>query len=67
MDILTINKIEGYKIEIQELKRLEKAIKSIRMYKKYSVILKYFKGFTNCKVTEVESLEEYTVSIYKEL
>lgn len=61
MDILTINKIEGHEIEIEELKRLAK---SIRMYKRYSVILKHFQGFTNHKIAEMEDLEEHTVSIY---
>lgn len=64
MDTLTINKIEGHESEIEELKRLAKATKSIRMYKMYSAILKHFQGFTNRKVVEIENLEEHTVSVY---
>ena len=64
MDILTLKKIEGHDSEIEELNRLAKATKSIRMYKRYSVILKHFQGLTNRKIAEMENLEEHTVSIY---
>lgn len=67
MNILTINKIEGHASNIEELNRLTKATKSIRMYKRYSFILKRFQGFTNRKIAEIEKLEEPTVSIYKKL
>ena len=56
--ILTINKIEGHESEIEELKRLGKDTKSIRLYKRCSVILKHFQGFTNSKIAEMENLEE---------
>ena len=38
--------------------------KNIRIYKRYSVILKHFQGLTNRKIVEMENLEEHTVSVY---
>ncbi|MPM89328.1 IS630 family transposase ISBs2 [bioreactor metagenome] len=64
MDILILDKISGHEEEIKELNRLAKAEKSVRMYKRYSVILKHFQGFTNRKIAEMENLEEHTVSAY---
>lgn len=64
MDILVLNKIEGYENEIETLNRLAKATKSVRMYKRYFVVLKNFQGLTNRKIAEMENLEEHTVSIY---
>ena len=64
MDVLYINKITGHESEINELNRLAKATKSVRMYKRYSVVIKHFQGLTNRKIAEMENLEEHTVSNY---
>ena len=64
MGILYVNEIVGHEREIDELNRLAKATKSIRMYKRYSVVIKHFQGFTNRKIAEMENLEEHTVSNY---
>lgn len=64
MEVLYLNKITGYEDEIDELNRLAKATKSVRMYKRYSVVLKHFQGLTNRKIAEMENLEEHTVSNY---
>lgn len=36
----------------------------MHLYKRYSVLLKYFEGFSNRKIAEMENLDEYTVGIY---
>lgn len=64
MDILVLNKINGHEDEIEILKKLAKDTKSVRMYKRYSVILKYFDGLTNRKIAEMENIDEHTVGIY---
>lgn len=64
MGVLILNKVEGHEQEIEILKRLAKATKSVRMYKRYSVILWHFQGLTNRKIAEIENLEQHTVGVY---
>lgn len=64
MDILILNKIAGHEDDINELKSALKKTKNTRLYKRYSVLLKHFDGFTNRKIAEMENLEEHTVSTY---
>lgn len=64
MDILVLNKIDGHENDIEEIKTALKNTKDIRLYKRYSVLLKHFEGFTNRKIAEMESIDEHTVGIY---
>lgn len=42
MDVLVLNKITGHENEINEIKTALKCTKNIRLYKRYSVLLKHF-------------------------
>ena len=42
MDILVLNKIHGHENDIEEIKTAIKSTKDIRLYKRYSVLLKHF-------------------------
>jgi hypothetical protein len=42
MDILVLNKIDGYENDIKEIKDALKNTRNVRLYKRYSVLLKYF-------------------------
>lgn len=64
MDILVLNKITGHENEINEIKNALKNTKNIRLYKRYSVLLKHFDGFTNRQIAKMENIDEHTVSIY---
>lgn len=64
MDILILNKIDGHEDEIQQIKDELKREKNVRLYKRYSVLLKHFEGFSNRKIAEMENLDEHTVGIY---
>lgn len=50
--------------EIKELRTELKNTKNIRMYKRYSVILRYFEGFTNKRIAEMEGLGPHAVGNY---
>ena len=60
MDILTLDKNS----QIEELKDALKHTKNIRLYKRYSVVLKHFYGYTNKKIAEMENIEVHTVGNY---
>lgn len=64
MDILILNKIDGHEDEIQQIKDELKHEKNVRLYKRYSDLLKHFEGFSNRKIAEMENLDEHTVGIY---
>lgn len=64
MDVLVLNKINGHENEIKEIKNAMKHTKSIRLYKRYSVLLKHFDGFNNRKIAEMENIDEHTVAAY---
>ena len=64
MDILVLNKIDGHENDIKEIKNALKNTKNVRLYKRYSVLLKHFEGFTNRKIAEMENIDEHTVGIY---
>lgn len=64
MDILVLNKIDGHENDVNELKSALKNTKSVRLYKRYSVLLKHFEGFTNRKIAEMENIDEHTVAAY---
>lgn len=64
MEVLDFNKINGHEKEVNELIRLAKATKSVRMYKRYAVVLKHFQGLTNREIAKMENLEEHTVGNY---
>jgi DNA-binding NarL/FixJ family response regulator len=64
MDILVLNKIDGHEDDIKEIITALKNTKNVRLYKRYSVILKHFEGFTNRKIAEMENIDEHTVGSY---
>lgn len=64
MEVLVLNRITGHETEIEELKNALNSTKNIRLYKRYSVLLKHFDGFTNRKIAQMENIDEHTVSIY---
>ncbi|EQB89044.1 hypothetical protein M918_03135 [Clostridium sp. BL8] len=64
METLILNKIDGHEKEIEELRCALKETKSIRMHKRYSVILRHFEGFTNKRIAEMEGLEPHAVGTY---
>jgi len=51
-------------IIILELENALKEAKSVRMYKRYSVVLKHFQGFSNRDISAMECLEEHIVGKY---
>ncbi|NFF81590.1 hypothetical protein FC764_10115 [Clostridium botulinum] len=58
MDTLVLNKIDGHENDIKEIRNALKNTKDVRLYKRYSVLLKHFEGFTN------RNIDEHTVGIY---
>ena len=64
MDILVLNKIDGHEDDIKEIITALKNTKNVRLYKRYSVVLKHFEGFTNRKIAEMENIDEHTVGSY---
>ena len=49
---------------IREVKFVMKTEKNVRMYKRYSVILKHLQGFSNKDIAKMESLEAHAVGNY---
>lgn len=49
---------------ISELKMAMKAEKNLRTYKRYSVVLKYFQGFTNRSISAMEDIDVHSVATY---
>lgn len=49
---------------ISEVKEAIKIEKNIRMYKRYSVILKHLQGMSNKNIAEIELLEAHVVGNY---
>src|SRR5471030_1996564 len=64
MDILVLNKIDGHEDDIKEIITALKNTKNVRLYKRYSVVLKHFEGFTNRKIAEMENIDKHTVGSY---
>ncbi|MGG7152743.1 helix-turn-helix domain-containing protein [Clostridium neonatale] len=64
MDVLVLNKINGHENEINEIKNVLKCTKSVRLYRRYSVLLKHFDGFNNRKIAEIENIDKHTVATY---
>ncbi len=64
MGILILNDIYGYDEEIKEFKIALKQTKNIGLYKRYSVVLRDFEGFTNKLIAEMEGLEPHAVGNY---
>lgn len=58
------NTIEDNQKAILELERAMKKTKNLRMYKRYSVVLKHFQGFQNKIIAEMEGLEKHAVGSY---
>jgi hypothetical protein len=56
MDILVFNKIDGHEDDIKEIITALKNTKNVRLYKRYSVVLKHFEGFINRKIAEMENI-----------
>ncbi|WP_238915533.1 hypothetical protein [Clostridium sp. YIM B02555] len=46
---------------ISELETAMKNTKNVRMYKRYSVVLKHFQGLSNKTIVKIECLEEHTI------
>lgn len=61
---LNRNTIKDSKDAILELETAMKETKNVRMYKRYSVVLKHFQGFKNKIIAEMEGLEEHAVGSY---
>ncbi len=64
MDVLVLTKIDGHENEINEIKNALKHTENVRLYKRYSVLLKHFDGFTNKKIAQMENINEHTVADY---
>lgn len=64
MDVLFLNKVTKHENEINEIKNALKHTKNVRLYRRYSVLLKHFDGFNNRKIAEMENIDEHTVAIY---
>lgn len=64
MEVLVLNKINDHENEINEIKNVLKHTKSVRLYKRYSVLLKHFDGFNNRKIAKMENINEHTVAAY---
>lgn len=58
------NTIEDNQNAILELEAAMKETKNVRMYRRYSVVLKHFQGFQNRVIAEMEGLEEHAVGSY---
>lgn len=58
------NTIEDNQNAMLELEAAMKETKNVRMYKRYSVVSKYFQGFQNKVIAEMEGLEEHAVGSY---
>lgn len=58
------NTIEDNQNAILELEAAMKETKNVRMYKRYSVVLKHFQGFQNKVIAKMEGLEEHAVGSY---
>lgn len=54
---LNKNTIGDNQSAILELETAMKETKSVRIYKRYSVVLKHFQGFQNKIIAEMEGLE----------
>lgn len=64
MEILAPNNVNVCNKEIEDLKTALKKTKNVRMYKRYSVLLRHFEDFTNKKIAEMEGLEPHAVGNY---
>ena len=64
MYVVVLNKITGHENDINEIKNAMKNTKNVRLYKRYSVLLKHFDGFNNRKIAEIENIDQHTVAIY---
>ena len=64
MKTLKLKEKNYNKEKLLELEKAMKESKSLRMYKRYSVVIKHFQGFTNRKIAEIECLDAHTVSVY---
>lgn len=51
-------------VEVAEFESVMKNTSNLRLYKRYSIILKYFDGFTNREIATIERLDPYTVGVY---
>ena len=58
------NNIEYNETAISELKMAMKNEKNLRTYKRCSVVLKHFQGFTNRSIADMESLDVHSVATY---
>ena len=67
--ILVLNKKDALPKSVKdekiiELKLAMKNTNNIRLYKRYSVVLKHLQGFKNKDIAQMECLEKHTVGIY---
>lgn len=56
--------VEYNKAAISEIKIAMKEEKNLRTYKRYSVVLKHFQGFTNRSISAMEGLDVHSVATY---
>lgn len=59
-----IDKTNEHYEKIKELRAALKNTKKIRMYKRYSVILRHFEGFSNIRIAEMEGIGPHAVGNY---
>lgn len=52
------------KQQIEEIKNALRETKNVRMYKRYSALLKHFEGFNNKEIAKMEGLEPHAVGNY---
>lgn len=64
MKRLNKNDVKYNEAVISELKIAMKTEKNLRTYKRYSVVLKHFQGFTNRSIADMEDLDVHSVATY---
>ena len=64
MRMIKLKNIAVTPSEIEEIKLAMKNTTKLRLYKRYSILLKHFNGFTNREIASVECLDPHTVGVY---
>lgn len=50
--------------KVDEVKLAMKSTKNVRMYKRYTVLLRHFEGYSNVEIANMVCLEQHTVGSY---
>lgn len=64
IDMIKFDKDVDIDEKIEEIKDVLKNEKNIRMYKRYSVLLKHLQGISNKEIAKMEMLDVHTVGLY---